>query len=616
MTRFSRVPLGATYLGDGRCRFLVWAPKPHKIELQIVHPAPRLVPLTRCERGYFYAVVDGVTPGSRYVYRLDESKERPDPASRFQPQGVHGPSEVINPDFPWDDKQWHGLLLRDYILYELHVGTFTAEGTFDAIIPYLDELVRLGISVIELMPIGQFPGQRNWGYDGTYCFAAQDSYGGPDGLRRLVNACHQRGLGVALDVVYNHIGPEGNYLADFGHYFTPRYRTPWGLAMNFDDRHADEVRRYFIESALAWVAEFHIDSLRLDAVHAIFDESARPFLGELGQAVHERAEQLNRRVTVIGESNKNDVRHIAARETGGHGLDGQWNDDFHHCLHVLLTGEKDGYYADFGGVARMAKAVAEGFVYDGQYSPYRGRRHGVSSRHLPAERFVVCSQNHDQVGNRALGERLGSIACYESLKLAAGLVLLAPYIPLLFMGEEYGETAPFLYFVSHSDIELIEAVRRGRKEEFASFQWGPELPDPQAEETFRRSLLDWELAQGPRHAALREFYRELIRLRKTVPALARLDKWQMEVVSCEATQTLFVRRWDSDSQVASVYHFGNAGAWSGSLPAGRWCVLLDSADAKWHGAGSHVAPSIISEGTVSMALAAKQVVVLARAEEA
>lgn len=615
MTQFSGFPLGATYLGGEKCRFLVWAPKARTVDVYLVHPESRRVRLTSGLRGYFHGIVDGIVPGSRYLYRLDDALERPDPASRYQPEGVHGPSAVINPEFPWGDSHWRGLPLRDYILYELHVGAFTADGTFDAVIPHLAELAGLGVTVIELMPIGQFPGTRNWGYDGTFCFAAQNSYGGPDGLRRLVDACHHLGLGVALDVVYNHLGPEGNYLGEFGHYFTDRYQTPWGRAINFDGCHCDEVRRYFIENALCWVTDFHIDSLRLDAVHAIFDESAQPFLRELGDAVHERAEQLNRRITVVAESNKNDSRHTDAREIGGYGLNGQWNDDFHHCLHVLLTSERSGYYADFGGVGRMAKAMAEGFVYDGQFSSYRGRRHGVSSRHLPAERFVVCSQNHDQVGNRALGDRLGSITSHESLKLAAAVVLLSPYVPLLFMGEEYGEIAPFLYFVSHSHKELVEAVRRGRRKEFASFAWSGEVPDPQKESTFRRSMLNRELHKEPRHAALREYYRELIRLRKTVPALATPNKRQTAAHPFEAEKTLVVRRWRGDSHIAAVYHFGDGIQWSGEIPAGTWQVVLDSADERWHGPGSKAGRQIVTEGAVSFALCPKQVVVLARDED-
>jgi len=612
--RLADARLGATYVEDGRCRFLVWAPNAQKVEVQIVHPERRLVPLEAAPRGYFHAVVEGVAPGHRYLYRLDERIERPDPASRSQPDGVHGPSEVIDPRFPWEDDRWHGLPLRDYILYELHVGTFTPEGTFDAVIPHLDGLGRLGITVIELMPVNQFPGTRNWGYDGTFCFAAQNSYGGPDGLRRLVNACHQRGLGVALDVVYNHLGPEGNYLGDFGPYFTERYRTPWGPAVNLDGPHSDEVRRYFLESALGWITDFHVDSLRLDAVHAIVDESARPFLRELGQAVHQRAERLHRRVTVIAESNKNDARHTEPIELGGYGLDGQWNDDFHHCLHVLLTSETAGYYADFGGVGRLAKAMAEGFVYSGQHSSFRRRRHGVPSGHLPAERFVVCAQNHDQVGNRALGERLASLAGFEALKLAAGLVLLSPYVPLLFMGEEYGEAAPFLYFVSHSDAALIEAVRRGRREEFASFAWQGDVPDPQAETTLRRSMLNRKLLDQPRQRALWEYYRELIRLRKTIPALARLDKRQMQVASFPGAQSLMVLRWEGDSEVALLCHFGPSAPCTVPLPAGAWDVVLDSADEPWHGPGSQFPRRVVSQGEVPVSLGARQLVVLAKEE--
>jgi maltooligosyltrehalose trehalohydrolase len=615
MTRIDESPLGATYLGDERCRFLVWAPKARTVDVRVVHPQPKLVRLDPGARGYFHGDIEGILPGSRYFFRLDDALARPDPASRHQPDGVHGPSEVIDGEFPWDDLHWRGLPLNDYILYELHVGTFTAEGTFDAVIPRLDELVRLGVTVVELMPIGQFPGLRNWGYDGTFCFAAQNSYGGPDGLRRLVNACHGRGLGVALDVVYNHLGPEGNYLADFGHYFTDRYRTPWGPAINFDDRHSDEVRRYFIENALHWVTDFHIDSLRLDAVHAIFDESARPFLKELGEAVHERAAQLNRRIAVVVESNKNDSRHTDVPEIGGYGLDAQWNDDFHHCLHVLLTGETAGYYADFGGVGRMAKAVAEGFVYDGEHSHYRGRRHGVSSRHLPAEHFVVCAQNHDQVGNRALGDRMASLVSHESLKLAAAMVLLAPSVPLLFMGEEYGETAPFLYFVSHSDPALIEAVRRGRREEFASFAWSGEVPDPQAESTFRRSMPNRELLKQSRHAVLWEYYRELIRLRKHEPALAASNERKTEAIPCEEEKILVVYCARGENRIAVIYNFGDDIQWRGRISKGRWEVLLDSAEEKWLGPGSKVEKRIVSEGTVSLSLGAKQAVVLSKTED-
>lgn len=610
-------PLGATYLGEGRCAFLVWAPKADRVELELGNPAKTPVEMRPFGDGYFGVVAEGAPPGTRYMYRLDGKVARPDPASRFQPEGVHGPAAVIDPEFPWRDAAWHGIPLRDYILYELHVGTFTPEGTFDAVIPRLDALVQLGITVVELMPVAQFPGGRNWGYDGVYPFAVQSSYGGPDGLRRLVDACHERGLAVALDVVYNHLGPEGNYFADFGHYFTDRYRTPWGQAINFDDQHSDHVRRYFVENALHWITDFHIDSLRLDAVHAIFDESARPFLRELGQAVHQRAERLNRRVTVIAESNKNDARQIEAVEIGGYGLDGVWADDFHHALHVALTGERDGYYEDFHGVPCLAKSLQEGFVYTGQYAPFRARRHGVPAAHLPPERFVVCAQNHDQVGNRARGERLTALVDFDSLKLAAAALLLSPGVPLLFMGEEYGETAPFLFFVSHSDPDLIEAVRRGRRREFASFSWTDDVPDPQAEETFRRSRLDWKQLDNPQQTVLRDWYRELIRLRKSTSALCTPERERMEVVVSAAQRGLLVRSWHAEGEWAIVFNFGKQPlAWSAPLPTGQWRTRLDSVDERWRGPGGGIAAEVRSDGEATLSLSPRQVVVLERGVDA
>ncbi|MBU4448409.1 MAG: malto-oligosyltrehalose trehalohydrolase, partial [Proteobacteria bacterium] len=422
------VSLGATYLGEGRSRFLVWAPLAEQVEVRLVSPREDIVPLQRGERGYFSAVVAGVEPGSHYFYRLNGQQDFPDPASRFQPQGVHGPSQVAARRFSWDDGHWSGLPLRDYVIYELHVGTFTPEGTFDAVIPYLDELKELGLTALELMPVAQFPGGRNWGYDGVYPFAVQNSYGGPLGLKRLVNACHQRGLAVVLDVVYNHLGPEGNYLANYGPYFTQRYRTPWGPALNFDGPDSDEVRRFFIDNALFWSSEYHIDALRLDALHAIVDLSPQPFVAELAATVRRARERWNRKFFLMAESDLNDVRLVRSPDLGGYGLDGHWNDDFHHALHTLLTGEQTGYYADFGRLEQLAKAWREGFIYSGEYSPYRRRRHGSSSRDIAAERLVVFAQNHDQIGNRLGGERLSQLISFEALKLAAGAMLLSPFL--------------------------------------------------------------------------------------------------------------------------------------------------------------------------------------------
>ena len=413
----------------------------------------------------------------------------------FSLRGVHGPSEIIDPRFPWEDDSWNGLPLSKYLLYELHVGAFTPDGTFKAIIPYLDYLLNLGITAVEIMPVAQFPGSRNWGYDGVYPYAAQNSYGGPDALKRLINACHLRGMAVVLDVVYNHLGPEGNYLWDFGPYFTDKYKTPWGPAINLDGPFSDEVRKFFIENALHWVTDFHIDALRVDAVHGMLDFSARHFLEELADVVHEQGERLARRVYVMSEGDLNDSRIIRSRDVGGYGLDAQWNDDFHHALHALLTHERSGYYGDFGELRHMIKALRDGFVYSGEYSAYRKRRHGNQSADLPARRFVVFCQNHDQVGNCAMGARLTQLVTMEGLKLAAGTVLLSPFIPLLFMGEEYGETSPFPYFVSHSDQSLVEAVRKGRREEFKAFEWPGEPPDPQAESTFMSAKVDHSLEE-------------------------------------------------------------------------------------------------------------------------
>lgn len=564
--------------------------------------------------GYFEIALEGVQRGTRYSYRLDGRSDRPDPASRYQPEGVHGPSQVVEPDFEWRDHGWTGLALEQCIFYELHVGTFTPEGTFDAVIPHLDYLKDVGITVVEMMPLAQFPGGRNWGYDGVSPFAAQNSYGGPEGLKRLVDACHLRGLGVALDVVYNHLGPEGNYLSEFGPYFTDRYKTPWGKAVNFDGAGSDEVRRFFIENALYWVTEFHIDALRLDAVHAIFDQSATPFLEELGDAVHEQGTRLNRRILAIPESALNDSRLVRAKELGGMGLDAQWNDDFHHAVRAVLTGDRAGYYSDFGDFRQIVKAYREGYVYSGDYSRYRRRRHGNSARAIPPPRLVVFAQNHDHVGNRMLGERLSTLVSFETLKLAAAAVFLSPYTPLLFMGEEYGETAPFLYFVSHGDADLVEAVRRGRKEEFASFAWKGEPPDPQAEETFLQSKLNHSLRAEPTRRTLLDFYKALIRLRKTNPVLAYPARERMQVSGLEDQKILLVRHRHENEEAVCLLHFGEAAAeLKLHRTVGCWRKLLDSSEERWLGPGSAALPVLDAEQ--GFTLNPKSAVVYARQEE-
>ncbi|MGH7545417.1 MAG: malto-oligosyltrehalose trehalohydrolase [Gemmatimonadota bacterium] len=588
--------LGATPLPGGRCAFRVWAPDAGRVEVHVPGADGRTVPLEPEERGFHAGVVDGVEAGTRYRFRLD-GVERPDPASRFQPEGVHGPSEVVDPSaFPWSDAGWNGPALDDYLVYELHVGTFSAAGTFDGVIDALDELAELGVTAVELMPVAQFPGARNWGYDGVFPFAAQNSYGGPHGLARLVDACHRRGLAVVLDVVYNHVGPEGNVLGDFGPYFTDRYRTPWGRALNFDGPHGDDVRRYFIESALYWLGELRIDALRLDALHAILDLSAYPFLAELADRVRDLAAATGRRLYLIAESDLNDSRLIRPRAQGGFGLDAQWNDDFHHALHALLTGESHGHYRDFGNVRDLAKAFTEGYVYTGQRSRFRGRRHGNASGDLPARQFLVFGQNHDQVGNRMLGDRWTRLVSFEALKLGAGAVLLSPFVPLLFMGEEYAEPACFQYFTHHSDPGLIRAVRQGRRRELAAFGWAGEAPDAQDEATFHRSKPDRGRRETGPHRRMLDFYRELIRLRKRLPALSACDKERMRVDATESPPVLGLHRRSDRHEAWAVFHFGREPAASTvAPPAGAWEKRLDSADACWAGPGSAVPDRWVDE---------------------
>jgi maltooligosyltrehalose trehalohydrolase len=589
ITAARREPLGARILSEQVCSFLVWAPHASRIEVCVTQPQEHKILMQPAGSGYFHAVVANLPPGTLYRYRLNGEKERPDPASRYQPRGVHGPSQIVEDRFGWTDSEWRGIPLEKYVLYELHVGTFTQQGNFEAITPRLTTLKKLGVSAIELMPVAQFPGDRNWGYDGVYPYAVHASYGGPLGLKAFVNACHKQGIAVVLDVVYNHLGPEGNYLADFGPYFTDLYKTPWGKAINFDGAGSDEVRRYFIENALQWITEFHIDALRLDAIHAIVDPSARTFLEELGATVHAEAKELGRDVYLIPESNRNDARVVRAAGSCGWGLDAVWNDDFHHSLHVLLTGEQDGYYEDYRGIEDLAGCYREGFLYAGKYSKFRQKHHGNSSKEIPAKRFVVFAQNHDQVGNRRVGDRLSQLVSIDKLKLLAGTVLLSPFLPMLFMGEEYGESAPFQYFVSHEDRALIEAVRRGRKEEFARFDWIGDIPDPQAETTFLGCKLNWDLQTEGNHRILWLFHRELLRLRRELSPLAQLDKNSLEVTSFVDHSVLLVRRWDTVGEVLMVYHFDQARVeLSLPIPKGRWHKVFDSAEEKWDAKGSRV----------------------------
>ncbi|MFA9431752.1 MULTISPECIES: malto-oligosyltrehalose trehalohydrolase [unclassified Egicoccus] len=584
MTHHEHDHLGATALDDGSTRFLVWAPAVERIEV-VLDDGNRVAPLEPTGRGYHEATVDRVAAGDRYRYRLAGIEEdRNDPASRWQPEGLHGPSAVDDPAFAWTDAGWVCPPLHEQVLYELHVGTFTPEGTFDAIVARLGELRELGVTTIELMPIWQFPGERNWGYDGVLPYAVQHSYGGPAGLRRLVDAAHAAGIAVVLDVVYNHFGPEDNHLPDFGPYLTDRYDTPWGQAVNVDGPHSDGVRRYFVENAVRWIREFHVDGLRLDAVHAILDQSAVHLLEEIAREVHAEARRAGRHAFVIAESDLADPKLVRSPERGGFGLDGQWLDDVHHALHVAFTGEQTGYYEDFTGLADLRRALRDRFVMAGRWSPHRQRTVGRPANDVPYHRFVACTQNHDQVGNRMLGERQSRLLDHEQLKASAAGLLLLPFTPMLWMGQEYAETALFQYFVSHTDPDLVRAVQEGRKREFAYFADQGEAPDPQAEATFARSKLDWSRRTQDPHAVVLALYRELLRLRRELGAVAAPDASDASGV-LHTPGTLSWRRSRREDEVLVVVHAGPGPVEVPLPPDVRWQLVLDTADPRWDGPG-------------------------------
>ncbi len=583
MTSFgASLDLGATLRDDGAA-FRVWAPRCRSVEVLVEgRPAE---PLTACADGLFERTLPGVAAAARYQYRLDGARHRPDPVSRFQPQGVHGPSVVVDPDrFAWTDHGFRGHAPADLVFYELHVGTFTAAGSFEAVIPHLPRLVDLGITALQLMPVAEFPGSRNWGYDGAHLYAPQSTYGGPRGLRRLVDAAHARGLSVFLDVVYNHLGPEGNYLGEYGPYFTDRYTTPWGSAINFDGPDSGGVRRHVVDNAPYWIREFHLDGLRLDAIHAIFDASPVHVLTEVAQAARAAARRLDRPVHIVAESHDNDRRIVLPPAAGGLGLDAVWSDDFHHAVHARLTGETTGYYADFAGGRGLARALAEGFAFQGEPSEYFGRPRGTPSADLDGERFVVCLQNHDQVGNRAQGDRLSAIVPFAAVKAAAALLFAAPALPLVFMGEEHGETAPFQYFVSHLDPALVEAVRRGRAAEFERFGWHGDIPEPSEPATFVRSRLNHALAGAPRHGELYRYYRRWLALRREHPALGAQGKPRARVeVDASGGVLTLIRPGPGAGGVRLVANL-TAAAHPFTPPA-DWRVLLDSEDAGFAGGG-------------------------------
>ena len=589
----------------GCTTFRVWAPRAASLEVRVLEgPTAQL---TSDADGYFSATVQGVGAGARYFYRFPDGRERPDPASLSQPAGVHGPSEVVELARFAPRTAQPELALERLVFSELHLGTFTPEGTASAAALALPLLADAGFTAVEVMPVAEFPGARNWGYDGVHLFAAHAAYGGPAALGRLVDAAHACGMRAFLDVVYNHLGPEGNYLSEFGPYFTSRHKTPWGDALDFS---LPPVRRYFVENALRWVgaAGAAFDGLRLDAVHGILDDSPKHILRELAEAVEREARETGRTLHLIAESDLNDPRLV---EPAGAALDAAWADDFHHALHAALTGESNGYYRDYqppavSPLAALASALNQGWHYTGQQAPSRGRAHGTPAAHLPGRRFVYCAQNHDQIGNRAQGERLVSLTSPGGLRVATALVALAPALPLFFQGEEWSAAEPFLYFVSHGDAALVESVRRGRREEFAGFGWAGEVPDPQGEETFQRSKLDWSRRDSDEGQRALRWHRALLQVRHEHPALRDDGPAAREARALESPRALLLHRWSGASHLLVVAAL-DEGPCSVTLPDGPWSLLLDSSAPEFT-PGPGALPARLEQGT--LALCGRQAVVL------
>ncbi|KJR42026.1 malto-oligosyltrehalose trehalohydrolase [Candidatus Magnetoovum chiemensis] len=580
------INIGANYDNNGNCSFTVWAPLIKTIKLNLISES-RIIEMQQDEKGYWNVKLNNIAPDTQYMYLIADEKIRPDMASYFQPEGVHKPSSVVNHnEFKWQDNCFKPIDIKEMIIYELHIGTFTKEGTFYSALERLEDLKEIGINCIEIMPIAQFPGKRNWGYDGVYLYSVQNSYGGPTGLKTFVNECHRQGISVILDAVYNHLGPEGNYLWDYGPYFTSKYKTPWGDALNFDGPHSDGVRNFIVNNALHWLRNYHIDGLRLDAVHAIFDMSAKHILREIAQQVKNYSAKTGKNHILIAESDLNDTRIIKPAELGGYGIDAQWCDDFHHCIHTLLTNEQDGYYIDFGKTSQLAKSYNEGYVYSGQYSKTRKRQFGITSKEIAAEQLVVFTQNHDQIGNRMLGQRLSNLVSFDALKLAAGLLLFSPYVPLIFMGEEYAEDAPFLFFIDHSDKTLIKAVQEGRKREFKNFSWKGAPPDPYNENTFKQCILNWHNKNKGQNEIIRNLYKKIIAMRKTHPCLSTIDKNTCAAVSFEEKKTLLLQRWKDNDHITCFFNLSKETSELKdipNLPIGKWANILDSQGKLWGG---------------------------------
>lgn len=597
--------IGVNFDVDGTAEIWLWAPFAQQVSL-FVFGLEIGIETQKWDFGYWWLRTDRIKPGEEYFFELTQKDDRTekksrdttlkisDPASLFQASGVQGNSTAFDlRAFEWTDGNWKMPELKDFIIYEMHIGTFTPKGDLGSIEEKLDYLIELGITAIEIMPVAQFPGSRNWGYDGVYPFAVQNSYGGPLALQHLVNACHEKGLAVILDVVYNHVGPEGNHFDNFGPYFTDKYKTPWGQAINFDDAGCDAVRTFFIENALMWFRDFHIDALRLDAVHAIRDFGPEHILKEIRKRVDELSGITEKDYGLIVELDLNDNRYINPQSSCGYGMDAQWIDEFHHALRVSAGQEKNGYYSDFDGVEHLAKSYNDAYVYDGQYSPHRDKKFGTPAKQNPGEQFVVFSQNHDQVGNRMLGERSGALVSCEMLKLMAGAVFCSPFVPLIFMGEEWAESNPFQFFTSHTGPELAEAVRKGRSAEFANFHSGEETPDPQSENTFLSSRVDWDKPEKGNHATMLNYYKALIRLRKTNQTLFFPDRSRTHAEAFPAQKCIVLTRWNEKDKTVCILNFS---AVQQQVPINekerQWSLLLDSASEEWAGPSSISKPDL------------------------
>jgi maltooligosyltrehalose trehalohydrolase len=593
---------------DGMASVLVWAPFTKDVKLHN-ETTDETLSLISEPLGYWSLKTDKIKDKDLYRFILDDSKSLPDPASISQPNGVHASSQALNLDFNWTDNQWVNKPVGDYIVYELHVGTFSPKGNFDGVVERLDHLKELGITAIEIMPVAQCPGSRNWGYDGVFPYAVQNNYGGPIGLKQLVNTCHSKGFAVILDVVYNHLGPEGNCLPEYGPYFKQNCATPWGCGVNYDEAYCDPVRQYVIENALMWLRDFHFDALRLDAVHAIVDRSPKHIINEMNEAVAKLNAMLSSNKFLIIESDLNDVKYLKDKSRCGYGVAAQWNDEFHHALRVASGQVREGYFSDFNGVADLAKSMKNAFIFTGQYADHRHRNFGTDTAGISGDHFIVFDQNHDQIGNRMLGERLSSLISFEMQKLLPAVVLTSPFVPLLFMGEEWGATTPFLYFVNHSDQILLKAIAEGREREFIQFQQlGGPLP-ADSESTFLDSKLKWEERQTTTHALLFSYYKYLIHLRKTNPALMNYERSSVEVMCQEEKEIIILERSYKEQTIYCAFNF------SKSKHELKWVkdlfplhILLNSGDEKW---GGNAEEYFHFDGSVNIEIQPESVIILA-----